>query len=128
MSNVLLEVDGLVWVLGDVHLVATLTDHLALAQVVHVQQPLPGLSLRLGHDLADFRVLLEWSESGTVTVSVLHYLQICSVKDLHIIGLPYLNFKKRGHSGEGGISVSVSFNSRINVLYIYCVHVYIEHL
>ena len=39
-----------------VHLVSSFTDLLALAEVVHVGDPLPGLSLGLHHDLLDLRV------------------------------------------------------------------------
>ena len=39
-----------------VHLVSSFTDLLALAEVVHVGDPLPGLPLRLHHDLLDLRV------------------------------------------------------------------------
>ena len=39
-----------------VHLIPTLADLLALAQVVHVGDPLPRLTLRLHHNLLDLRV------------------------------------------------------------------------
>ena len=39
-----------------VHLVSSFTNLLALAEVVHVGDPLPGLSLRLHHDLLDLGV------------------------------------------------------------------------
>ena len=49
--------DSLVWIVSvGVHLVSTFADLLPLAQVVHVGDPLPGLALRLHHDLLDLGV------------------------------------------------------------------------
>lgn len=58
MSRSLLDLNAVLRILGNIDLVAALADHLALAQVVHVQHPLPGLTLRLGHYLANLMMVL----------------------------------------------------------------------
>ena len=47
----------LIWIVSiGIHLIATLADLLPLAQVVHVGDPLPGLTFRLHHNLLDLWV------------------------------------------------------------------------
>ena len=49
--------DCFIWIVSiGVHLISTLADLLPLAQVVHMGDPLPGLALRLHHNLLDLRV------------------------------------------------------------------------
>ena len=53
-------------VLGHINLVASLADHLSLAQVVHVLQATPGLAFAFAHNFSNFRVVLQRSNGFIV--------------------------------------------------------------